>query len=420
MRNNRFISTTLKNSLQVIVRFIIGILNIKIIALFVGPTGMATVGQLQNFLQFGVSIGSTGINDGVIKFIAQNNHSRTKQGLYISTSITIVSVAALVVGLIVLLLAPFLSETIFKSQQYILLTRFSGIYIITTSLFNLIASIINGLRFLKTFIFLNIFLSVSGFIIAFVSVYFHGLEGLLWGIIFQTSLAFLVGSGILIKTFKSNPFSFSKLVVKKLSKYSLMVIVSSALLPLSTIIIRDIIITHLSLTDAGIWDGITKLSNNYILLVTMSFGYYFLPTFASMDSQSEIKKEIISVYKILIPILLIGGLIIYFMRLPIIKILFSEEFYKMADILKWQLIGDFFKILSWVIGILIISKEKVYLFITTEIISVLIQIGLAYWLIKWIGFEGSTLFYGIENLIYFSVMTGIFWFYWYRTRKTQN
>lgn len=411
---NQFLSVSLKNSLQVIVRFVIGVLNIKVIAWYVGPTGMALVSQLQNALQISVNLSGGGISKGIIKYVSQYYYSPVRQGLVISTGIIVVFLLSLIIGIIVFIIPSYISGLIFESGQYVSVIKYSGIYLITTALLNLFVAIVNGQKRLKLFILINVFLSVSGFFVAFGSVYFYGLQGLMWGMLFQTTLTFFFGVWIILRVVPARKIVFSNIILKRFSKYSLMAIVSGVVTPLTILIIRNIIISHESLHGAGLWDGVNKISNNYIMLVTMSFSYYFLPTFSKIADNDKLKKEVLTAYKILIPLLFLGGLSLYLLKEPIITLLFSDQFQGMHEIIKWQILGDVFKVLSWVIGILLVAKEKVYMFLITEVVSVLLQISLAYWFVILMGIEGSTFFYFIENVIYFAVMLSVFYYYWGR------
>ena len=54
--------------------------------------------------------------------------------------------------------------------------------------------------------------------------------------------------------------------------------------------------------------------------------------------------------------------------------MFSKEFYPMIDFFLWQLIGDFFKIMSWILAFIMVAKSMTKLYIITEIIfSLLFQ-----------------------------------------------
>ncbi len=382
------------------------------IALFIGPSGMALISQLQNTLQIGVNISNAGINNGIIKYLAQYHNNKSKGELFISTSLLLVFFIALLLGVIVFFMPEFFSGIVFNSDQYIPLVKLTGIYLITTALLNLIISILNGLKQLKDFISLNIFLSLSGFTIVFGSVYFWGLKGIMMGILFQTSLALIFGTYLLLKKVRIDKIQFSTAVVRRLSKYSLMSLTAGILSPLTLLICRNIIVSHTSLQSAGLWDGVNKISNNYILLATMSFSFYFLPTFSGITSAKKIKQEVINAYKILAPLLLIGGVMLYALRRPVVTVLFSPEFNGMTEILNWQILGDAIRVLTWVVSILIIAKEKVTIYIGSEVISALSQIGFTYYFLITMGIEGSTFAYFMENIISFFIMIGLFYFYW--------
>ena len=306
----------------------------------------------------------------------------------------------------------FFSGIVFNSDQYIPIVRLTGIYLITTSLLNLIISVLNGLKQLKNFISLNIFLSLSGFAVVFGSVYFWGLRGIMMGIIFQTSLALIFGIYLLLRKVRIDKIKFSTAVIRRLSKYSLMSVTAGILSPLTLLICRNIIISHTSLQSAGLWDGVNKISNNYILLATMSFSYYFLPTFSGITSPTKIRKEVINAYKILVPLLLLGGVMLYTFRNTVVTLLFSPEFNDITEILNWQILGDGIRVLTWVVSILIIAKEKVTIYIGSEVISAISQIGFTYYFVLSMGIEGSTFAYFMENMISFLIMIGLFYYYW--------
>ncbi|WP_262326819.1 O-antigen translocase [Carboxylicivirga litoralis] len=410
--NNRLLTTSIKNSSQVLVRVIIGILNIKIIALLTGPTGLAIVSQLQNALQFGTNLANTGINHGIIKCLSEYQESPSKRQLVIITSILIVIIASVFIGLCFALLSGYISEVLFQSNDYILVVRFAGIYIITTSLFNLLISIINGIQKLKLFITLNILYFISSFILTISALYFLGLKGLLWAILFQSLLALSVGAHILYKHgYRFKPL-FSTVVMQKLTKFSLTAITSGIVTPLVVMSIRTILTHNLALHEAGIWEGINRISTSYISFATLPFGYYFLPTFAKLKSNKEIKREIKIALLTLTPILIAGGLLLYILRIPVINVILSKEFHEAAYIIKWQIMGDVLKVLCWLLGFLLIAKEKTVAFIVSEAISGVLVVSLCYFLVPIIGIEGSTLAYFIENIISFSLLYIVFQHYW--------
>jgi O-antigen/teichoic acid export membrane protein len=412
----KLLNTTLKNSIQVIVRLIISILNIKIIAVLVGPTGMALVSNLLNALQVGVSISNLGFKEGIVKYVSQHKNEQDKQAEFISTSIIAVLFTSILIGLLTFLFSKSISEYVLKSVEYYPLFRLCGIYLSATALLNLLLSFLNGLEYQKQFVILNITLSISAFLVAIGAVVTWGLDGLLWAQIFTTIIAFITGIIIYKKVINIPIKRFSPQIIKQLSKYSIMTLFAAIAGPAIIMTIRNIIIKETSLDIAGLWDGINKISNSYILVITSSFGYYFIPTFSQLNTREEISKEVKKAYKLLLPLLLIGGTSIFFAKDQIIKILFTQEFEGMRPLFIWQTIGDFFKVLAWVIGMLLISKARIKTFITTEIISLGLQVVLVKLITSHLSSDYINLYYAIENFIYFLMMISIFHFY-YRKEK---
>jgi PST family polysaccharide transporter len=152
---------------------------------------------------------------------------------------------------------------------------------------------------------------------------------------------------------------------------------------------------------AGLWEGMNRLSNVYLMIVTSSFGVYYLPRLSELKTGIEIKKEIKTAYRVIVPCMLIGLTVVYFWRFIIIDILFSDEFREMSSLFFWRLIGDFLKIISWLIAYLLHAKTMTRLFIGTEIIFTASYIGLTIFSSELIGLSGLMLGYAINYLIYF-------------------
>jgi len=407
-KRSNFLSVSLKNSSQVIVRVFIGLLNIKVIALVIGPNGLAMVSQLQSFLQLSVNLAGAGINNGIIKLVSKNADDKATKQSIINTSFAVVIAFSLTISLLALCFSNKISVYLFNSANYSFLIFCSGIYIITTSLFNVFLSIINGLQKLGVFISLNVAYFISGFIVFCFGIYFFGLSGALWAMLFQSFIALLICIFKMSQLGGMPKVRLSKVIIQKLSKFSLMALVSGIITPIVVLSVRKVIIVNLSLNEAGIWDGVFKISSSYINLATLPFSYYFLPTFSKLSNSVQIRNEIKHAFLILIPLLVLGGFLIFICRDIIIQIMLSNDFNEASSIMKWQIIGDGFKVLCWLIGTLLIAKEKVTAFILTELMSGVLFVGISYYLIPKMGIEGSALAYLIENVLSFIILIFIF------------
>jgi PST family polysaccharide transporter len=194
---------------------------------------------------------------------------------------------------------------------------------------------------------------------------------------------------------------FDKKKAIRYLRFALMTLVSAFTVPVSQLIIRGYLIGRFSLHEAGWWEGINRLSGMYLMIITSSFGVYYLPKLSELTAGSDIKREIKTAYKVIIPCLLVGLPCVYFGRFFIIRVLFSEEFYGMAGLFLWQLVGDFLKISSWLIAYLMHAKAMVRLFVLSEIIFSMLYVGCAIFLSRLMGLKGIVVGYGLNYLVYF-------------------
>jgi len=115
---------------------------------------------------------------------------------------------------------------------------------------------------------------------------------------------------------------------------------------------------------------------------------------------SEMKSEIIKVYRFVMPAALVGALIIYLLQDFIISTLFTEDFYPMRELFPWQLAGDLVKINSWILAYILIGRAMVKIYIVTEIIFSVLFFLVSWWLVGIFGLVGVSIAYVVNYTLY--------------------
>ena len=187
-----------------------------------------------------------------------------------------------------------------------------------------------------------------------------------------------------------------------------MTAVTALSIPTSQIIIRNYIIHSLSLDAAGFWQGVIKISDVYLLIITTSLTIYYLPRLSEITKAYELKKEIAQGYKTVMPLVIALAAIIFFNRELIIKLLFTEEFLPMKNLFLYQLTGDIFKIATWLLASLMIAKAMVKRFIYTEIIFSISLVLFSVIFINKFGLIGDTQAFALNYFLGFIIMLWLF------------
>jgi PST family polysaccharide transporter len=397
-------------SVSTLVKMIAGFISVKVVAVIIGPSGVALVGQLNNFSAIIMAIATGGITSGITKYIAQyKDDSEVIKG-YIGTAVKATLFFSIICGLFLVFGSAKLSEKILLDVKYSFVFIVFGITLVFYACNTLLLAIINGYKQFNLYVKISIASSFVGLILSLLLVIPFGVNGALINAVTSQSLVFIIAFILAKKTNMvclSKDYIWNKFDKNKAIRYfrfALMTLVSAFTVPVSQLIIRGYLISHFSLQEAGWWEGINRLSGMYLMIITSSFGVYYLPKLSELTNGSDIKREIKNAYKVIIPCLLAGLSCVYFGRFLIIKVLFSEEFYEMAGLFFWQLIGDFLKISSWLIAYLMHAKAMAKYYIITEVVFSLLYIIMAFFLVDIFGLIGVVMGYAVNYLIYFVVM----------------
>lgn len=408
----KLIKTSFFSAIITFIRIASSFVASKVVALFTGPAGIALIGQFANFITIALTFANGAINTGVIKYTAEFEGDELQLKKLFSTSLKISIISSGVFGLILFCIATYISQWLFHSPLYINPLRVLGVTIILYALNSLLISILNGKKEIKRYTLVNTIGSIVGLIFTVVLVYFYKITGALYALVLAQSIVFFVTLTMVIRSswFSRSYFNrpFDKETARKLSRFSLMAIVSALTVPVSQIILRNMVINKLGINDAGYWQGMMRVSDGYLLLVTTSLSTYYLPKLSSLQSDDDLRKEIYQGYKIILPVVFVSCLLIYLLRFFIIHILYTKEFETMGELFAFQLIGDFFKMAAWVLAYLMLAKAMTKAFIITEIAFSISYILLGYVCIHLFKLNGITIAFAINYFIYLIIMIALF------------
>lgn len=390
-----------------------GFITSKAIAVFIGAEGLALIGNLRNFLTTIQSFSTLGFSNGIVKYVSEFKEDKPKLNEAVGTVLTIVLITALVISLLCYFNADAISSWIFGSEaSYGFIIKILA-FTLPFSAGNLaLIAIINGLSKYKTFVSINIYSQVLGLLVTLFFIWKAQLEGALIaavtvpGVLFFVTLFSYFEIRHVFKLVKLSGVKFN--VVKNFSAFSIMALFSAAIKPLVFVFIRNYLIDNVSMTDAGFWEAITRISNYYLMFVSTLLALYILPRFSEITNAFDFRKEIIQFYKTVIPIFGIALVCIYFLRSFIVYVLFTEEFRPVEDLFMWQLLGDFLKVISLVIAYQLIAKRMVVFYIGIELFSIVTLYLASIYLIDNYGVEGAVIAHFVNFAIHTVVIVFVF------------
>lgn len=395
-------------SISTLVRMCTGLISVKVVASIIGPAGVALVGQLNNFASIVMSFASGGINSGITKYVAEFKEDDSKVAQYLSTALRITGICTLLCSLLLITLHHYISELIMLTPDYGYVFVIFGLTVFMYALNNLLISVVNGYKEFRRYVRISIANSILGVAFTVSLVLCWHLEGALISAVSYQSIMLLI-TLFMIRKLRWFSWEFfkdklSRFISGRYFRYTLMTLTTALTVPVVQMILRGYVMAEISPTEAGWWEGMNRISNMYLMVITSSFGVYYLPRLSELKDPAEIRHEIFKAYKVIVPMLLGGFVIIYFLRFFIIRLLFTPQFLPMQQLFAWQMAGDLFKICSWLLAYIMVAKAMTKLFVGTEIVFSLTYLGLGFLFVNINGIVGLTQGYLANYIVYTIVM----------------
>lgn len=400
--------TSLWNGIAVLVKMLTLLGINKVLAIYVGPVGYATVGQFQNAVQMITVFASGAINTGVTKYTAEHAGDAKSLVALWRTAGTITIFGSIVTGIFVALFSSPLALYFLGGVEYKFVFVCLASTLLMLTLNSLFLAILNGKKEIRGYVIANIAGSLFALLITCVLAVVYGLYGALIALATYQAAAFLatvlVCKGTDWFAVKNFYGAVDKVIATNLGKFVLMALTSAICAPLAQIIIRSHLSEKFGLQEAGYWEAMWRLSAAYLMFVTTTLSVYLLPRLSEIDNKSELRSEILQSYKLIIPAVIVGSIIIYVLRDFIITLLFAANFSPMRDFFAWQMIGDTLKIGGWLLAYLMLGKAMYKLYVIAELVYAFGFVGLAFLFTNWFGSIGVAMAHTAIYVVYWVVV----------------
>ncbi len=389
---------------------IIFIVN-KLFAANYGPQGITLLAHFQNLLSIFLTVSNDGVNKGVIKYTAdasleeKNYYPILNAGLFLNLLIFIFCLVA-----IVIFKDYFENPFIGTNNVWLTIVFVLALF----QLLNLLGlSIILAKEKLKPFIILQLsgnFLSLIATWIAVEMASFQ--EALLaWasGPAISMIFTFIYLSKKEKLDFKSFLIIPSVTYIRKLSDFIIMALSIVIFSKSVDFLIRQYAISNFSTKETGYWQSVVRISDLYLMAFVAILSMVYYPRVSTIINDQKALYSFVRDFfwktALLASIFLLS---IYFFRDYVMILFFNKGFVGAAYLFPYQLLGDFFKMTSWVLSFLILAQSRMKLFVGTQVVFAILYLCLIYFLINILGIEGFIVAYSLKQGIYLLFTLWIF------------
>lgn len=401
----RLLKVSAMTGLLTLLKMAMGFVIAKVVAIYTGPTGMAMLGQVQSMVSSLNGIINAPVGNGVVRFTAEYKERgfdicapwwrAALQWVLIISAITIPS------GL---LFAKPIAEWLFQDKKLAWVVMVTVMMLPLAAIGTLLNSVINGQQLYRRYVGLGMLSAIISGCVMLGMIALYKIQGALLASAVQAAL---IGIVMLIANLQQPWFKLrywwggvEPLARRQIGSYMLMAITSALTVPISLILVRNILISQVGWDATGQWQAVYKISEVYLGVITMALGTYYLPRLASLKDIDLIIGEIHKTARLIIPIVATMAFAVYLLRDVAITLLFTDAFRSVRDLFAIQLTGDVIKIASWLYAYPMLSRGATKWFVSTEIIFSLSFVFLSYIFVSKMGLKGATIAYLVNYSLY--------------------
>lgn len=383
------------------IKLVVGFLLTKLFALFLGPSGLALLGNLKNFTQLLHSYGTLGMQNGIIRFSAEWKSKAQKISSLVGTLNIIFTVSSIIGGTFLFSFSETIAQAIFQNTAFHYIFKIAAVILPLHGFHLMYYSILQGLGNYKRVVWQGIAMDFFKIALTTILILRYDLAGALIAMVVIPGIYFLLSVQNISKSLNVYTYNWSIDIAKNLGMYALMSLFSSITIPLVYIVIRNKITLDLGASKAGYWEAVNQLSFFYFMALNSIILMYVLPRIAENAKVSFFRKQIREYFFKLMPVFMLSLGILFLFRDFAIWLFFSDDFSPVTELMSWQLMGDVFRAASLVLVAYIHARRQMIRYITIDLILSLSLISLSYLFIQQYGLIGAVKAHFVAYIIYF-------------------
>lgn len=397
------------------IKLLLGLLLIKIIATLLGPSGLGLMGQFMSLTTILVLLAGGGIATGIVKYVAEYKELPTRLNEFLSSARGYSLIASVTLLLIGVSVAEPLSLWIFKEAGYAFIVYILSFAQLGIAINTFALAVIGGYKDVISSNVVNTAGTLLALLVLAPLIYLWGNTGMLIGLAILPALPALISLSILKHKYPDvlrQTFRINKIDAKHLFRFSLMLTASATTMPVAQMLLRSHLADQTDWTSVGYWQATIRLSDAYLLFINMVLAGYYMPKLSELGPGQQQLTYMVNAMKRLLPLVATCSTAIWLLRTQLITLLFSEKFLPAGELLTYQLIGDFFKVGSFMIGYVVVANAWMRFSILGDIAQATLFFTLAWALSTHYQVLGASIGYAVCYILYFTVLCALFYRSW--------
>ena len=401
-----FKATSLFGGLQVY-QILISIVKSKFIAILLGPVGVGIQGLLQSGTEVIRTLTTFGLSQSAVREVSEaaGNNDEDRVKLVTSVINKLVWLTGLLGTVVVMVLSPYLSQSLFGNYDYTLPFIFLSITLLLEQLSSGQKVILQGLRKLKELAKASAWGSTIGLIVSIPIYYLFGVNGIVPTLILSSITTVLLSWAYSKQYTKNCPRVTVRQTFKEgrtMLAMGIAMSVSNILITVCAFVLRSYISNNGGTEIVGYYTAGFTIVTTYFSMIFNALATDYYPRLAAVNSDNKKCRDLSNDPGDIASLIMTPLLLICLVFMPLIlQVLYSDKFLEANAFVTWAVVGMLFKLASWLIAFQFIAKGETKLYIINETLLNSYTLALSLLGYKYAGLAGLGVAYSLSNVLYF-------------------
>lgn len=356
-----------------VVNIFAGLAKMKVAALLLGPAGVGLIGIYTSLIQTASSIAALGIgNVGTRQIAAANAEGggvavgRTRRALFWGT------MALAIVGAALFWLASgWIARVVLVDETRTAEVAWLSLGVALTVAAGAQGALLTGLRCVGELARINMGAGVLGALLGVLALWIWGAQGLLVMVLIAPVVTFLLGHLYVARLGPppGGPVPLPAIARewRVMARLGFAFMISGLVTTVGHLLARALVQRELGTDALGYFQAAWAIGMTYLGFVLGAMGTDYYPRLSAVISDAATATRLVN-EQTEVALLLCAPVLLVMLGLApwVIRLLYSAEFGPAVEVLRWQLLGDILKVMSWPLGFVLLAGGYGKTFIITE------------------------------------------------------
>ena len=394
-----------------VINILIGLIRNKAAAMLLGPTGIGLIGILQSLIATASTASSLGLNSSATRQIAEAaTQTDNKAMASVRRALFLATLGLATTGAFIFwLLRDILAKQVLNDVSLTSTVGWLAVGVALTVASGSQAALLNGLRRIGDIARISVLSALLSTAIGVGALLIWGKAGILGYILAAPIASFLLHHHYVstLPVLAQPSTALPQLIeqMRTMTRLGLSIMFAGLVVIVGQLIVRSMVQRELGPEALGYFQAAWTISMTYIGFVLQAMGTDYYPRLTAVIHDKIITNRMVN-EQTEVALLLSGPILLAMLGSApwIIDLLYSNQFSEAETVLRWHVIGDILKIVSWPLGFILLASGDGKAFLLTELLGITVFATLTWIGLPLLGINATGIAFLGMYIAYLSVM----------------